>query len=157
MQEIPTVTVNNFFTTINIAFFIVGGTLGVFLTLITKFGSKFIDEYFNKREAVQNKKRKLAEEVIAICTEGSTAGYNVMPGSQRHIHYIASQVEGLDKSIADDIRRYLGLWVLCAIRQTHGPYENKNPSKEDIKFCVSLQRQAAVLDDSILERVRRWQ
>ncbi|QQG40559.1 MAG: hypothetical protein HYV37_03250 [Candidatus Levyibacteriota bacterium] len=156
MQEISTVTVNNFFTTINITFFIAGGTLGVFLTLITKFGSKFIDEYFNKREAVQKKKREFAKEVIAICTEGSTVGYNAMPGSQRHIHYIASQVEGLDKSIADDIRRYLGLWVLCAIRQTPGPYENKNPSKDDIEYCASLQRQAAVLDDSILERIRKW-
>lgn len=157
MQEIPTITVNNFFTTINITFFLAGGTLGVFLTLITKFGSKFINEYFNKQEAVQKKKRRLAEEVIAICTEGSTVAYNVMPGSQRHIHYIASQIEGLDKSIADDIRRYLGLWVLCAIRQTPSPYENKNPSKEDIEYSVSLQRQAVVLDDSILERVRKWQ
>lgn len=156
MQEIPTVTINNFFTTINITFFIAGGALGVFLTLITKFCSKFIDEYFNKRGTVQKKKQKLAEEVITICTEGSIVGYNAMPGSQRHIHYIASQVEGLDKSIADDMRKYLGLWVLCALKQTPGPYENKNPSKEDIEFCVSLQRQAAVLDNSILERVRRW-
>lgn len=157
MQEISNVTVNNFFTTINITFFVAGGILGVLLTLITKFGSKFIDEYFDKRAAAKEKKRKLAEHVIAICTEGSTVAYNAMPGSQRHIHYIASQVEGLDKSIADDIRRYLGLWVLCAIRQTPGPYEKKNPSKDDIEHCASLQREAAVLDNSILERVRRWQ
>lgn len=79
-----------------------------------------------------------------------------MPGSQKHIQSIASQAEGLDKLIANDLRRYLGLWVLCTIRKTPGPYENKNPSKGDIEFCVSLQRQAAVLEDFILERVRKW-
>lgn len=151
------ITINNFFTTINITFFIAGGTIGAVLTIITKFGSKLIDEYFNKREAIQKKKRKLAEEIITICTEGSTVAYNTMPGSQRHIHYIASHAEGLNKSIADDIRKYLGLWALCAIRQTPGPYENKNPSKEDIEFSVNLQRQAAVLEDEILKRVRAWE
>lgn len=156
MPETSTVSITNFFTTINITFFISGGVVGIAMALFTKFGSKFIDEYFNERETKRKKKRKLAEEIIAICTEGSTVGYNAMPGSQRHIQYIASQVEGLDKSIADDLRKYLGLWVICAIQQVPGPYEKKNPSKEDIEFCASLQRDAAVLENSILERVRRW-
>ncbi len=157
MQEMSSITVNNFFTTISITIFIAGGALGVFLTLFTKFGNNFIDEYFHKREARLKKRRELAEQIIAICTEGSTVAYNAMPGDQRHIHSIASQSEVFDKSVADDIRKYLGLWVLCAIKQTPGPYENKNPSKEDIEFCANLQRQASVLDDSILERVRGWQ
>lgn len=157
MQEIPPATINNFFTTVNITVFITGGVIGVIATIITKFGSKFIDEYFSEREARCKKKRKLADEIIAICTEGSTVAYNAMPGSQRHIHYIASQVEGLDKTIADDLRKYLGLWVICAIQQTPGSYEKKNPSREDIEFCQSLQRQAMVLEDSILERARRWE
>lgn len=156
MSEIPVVNITNFFTTVNITFLAAGGVMGSLLTIITKFGSKFIDEYFNNREGKNKKRRKLAKDVIEICTEGSSVGYNAMPGSQRHIQFIASQVESLDKSIADNLRRYLGLWVLCAIRQTPGPYENKNPSKEDIEFCVSLQRQAAVLENSILEQVRKW-
>lgn len=156
MQESSIVTINNFFTTINITFFIAGGAIGTVLTIITKFGSKFVDEFFNEREAARKKKQRLAKEIIAICTEGSSVGYNAMPGSQRHIQFIASQAEGIDKSIADNLRRYLGLWVLCGIRQIPGPYENKNPSKEDIEFCVSLRRQAAVLEDLILEQVRKW-
>lgn len=157
MNDIPTVTINNFFTTINITIFIAGGVIGIIATIITKFGNKFVDEYFKQRENKRKRQRKLAKEILAICTEGSTVAYNAMPGSQRHIQYIAAQVEGLDKTIADDLRRYLGLWVLCAIRQTPGPYENKNPSAEDIEFSTSLQRQAMVLEDSILERGRKWE
>lgn len=157
MLETSTVSITNFFTTINITFFISGGVVGIAMELFTKFGSKFVDEYFNERETKRKKKRKLAEEIIAICTEGSTVGYNAMPGSQRHIQYIAAQVEGLDKAIADDLRKYLGLWVICAIQQTPGPYEKKNPTKEDIEFCASLQRDAAVLENSILECIRKWE
>lgn len=157
MSEVPVVNITNFFTTVNITFLAVGGVVGSLLTIVTKFGSKFIDEYFNNREVKNKKKRRLVRDIIEICTEGSSVGYNAMPGSQRHIQFIASQAESIEKSIADNLRRYLGLWVLCAIRQTPGSYENKNPSKEDIEFCVSLQRQAAVLEDLILERVRKWE
>ena len=156
MNEISVVNITNFFTTINITFLAVGGVVGSLLTIVTKFGSKFIDEYFNNRAEKNKKRRKLAKDIIEICTEGSSVGYNAMPGSQRHIQFIASQAESLDKLTADNLRKYLGLWVLCAIRQTPGPYENKNPSKEDIEFCVSLQRQAAVLENSVLEQVRKW-
>ena len=157
MSDIPTVTINNFFTTINITIFIAGGVGGIIATIITKFGNKFVDEYFKERENKRKRQRKLAKEILAICTEGSTVAYNAMPGSQRHVQYIAAQVEGLDKTIADDLRKYLGLWVLCAIRQTPGPYENKSPSTGDIKFCTDLQRQATVLENSILDRARKWE
>lgn len=157
MNESPVVTVNNFFTTINVTIFIAGGAIGVIATIITKLGNKFVDEYFKERENKRQKQRKLAKEILGICTEGSSVAYNAMPGSQRHIQYIAAQVEGLDKTIADDLRKYLGLWVICAIQQTPGPYEKKNPTKEDIEFCASLQRDAAVLENSILERARMWE
>lgn len=154
---IPTVTVNNFFTTINITFFVIGGAVGIIGTIITKFGNKFIDEYFKNREITREKKRELAGKVIEICVEGASVGYNAMPGSQRHIQYIATRAEKYDKTISDDLRRYLGTWVLCAVRQTPGSYENKNPSNEDIEFCADQQKQAKALEDSIIEHVRKWE
>lgn len=150
-------TINNFITTINITIFLAGGTVGVILVLITKFGNRLIDEYFKERDIKRKKERKLANQVIEICTEGSSVAYNAMPGSQRDIQLVSAQIEGLDKSIADDLRAYLGLWVLCAIRQTPGPYENKNPTVEDVVFAGDLQRNAKIIEDSILERVRRWE
>lgn len=150
-------TINNFITTINITIFLTGGAVGIILVLITKFGNRLIDEYFKERDIKRKKKRRLSSQVIEICTEGSSVVYSAMPGSQRHIQFVSAQIEGLDKSIADDLRAYLGLWVLCAIRQTPGPYENKNPTVEDIKFAGNLQREARTIEDSILERVRRWE
>ncbi|OGH04034.1 MAG: hypothetical protein A2W22_00195 [Candidatus Levybacteria bacterium RBG_16_35_11] len=150
-------TVNNFFTTINIYFFLAGGIVGVVLALITKFCNRLIDDYFKEKETKRKKKRKLASQVIEICTEGSSVAYNVMPGSQRHVQLVSAQIEGLDKSIADSLRAYLGLWVLCAMRQTPGPYENKNPTVEDIKFAGNLQREAKIIEDSILKYVRKWE
>lgn len=157
MSNLPYITVNNFFTTINVTIFVVGGVVGIIAAVVMKLGNKLVDEYFKERENKRKRKRNLAKDVIAICTEGASVGYNAMPGSQRHIQYVAGQIEGLDKTIADDLRKYLGLWVICAIQQTPGPYEKKNPTKEDIEFCASLQRDAAVLENSILERVRRWE
>ena len=58
IPETSTVSITNVFTTINITLFAVGGAAGVFMTLATKFGSKFIDEYFDNRNA------KLQEEQL---------------------------------------------------------------------------------------------
>ena len=137
--------------------FLMGGAGGFLLSMVTRFGYGFVDEYFDKRKVRREKRRELAKEIIVICTEGAGVGYNAMPGSQRHIQYIASQAAGLDRSIADDLRAYLGWWVACAAGQTPGPYENRNPSQGDVERCANLQKHAKSSEDSILERVRGWE
>lgn len=138
----------------------VGGAIGIIFALVTKIGNsligEFIREIYNKREAMQKRKNRLADQIIEICTEGSSVGFGKMPGSQRHIQHLANLIEGIEKTTADDLRKYLGLWVLCAIEQTPGPYFKKNPTAEDIKFYTTLQRQASVLENKILYNVRKW-
>lgn len=146
IQQIPIDKITN-------TIFLMGGFL---LNMITKFGHGFVDEYFDKRKVRREKKRELAKEIIAICTEGAGVGYNALPSSQEHIQYIASRVEGLDKLTAENLREYLGLWFVCAIRQTD-PHENKNPSQGDIEYCANLQKRAKSLEDLILGKVRKWE
>lgn len=148
--------INNYITTINITFFVIGGTVGIIMTILTKLGTSLIDDYFKKTEAMWKRKNRLADQIMEICTEGSSVAFNAMPGNQRHIQHLANLIEGIDKSVADDLRKYLGLWALCAIRQTPGPYLNKNPTSDDIEFCTNIQRQATVLENNILSRIRKW-
>lgn len=158
MEQSQTIinNITNNITNVNVTFFIAGGGTGFLLTVFGKIGFKRIDEYFEKRKALWQRKCRLADKIIEVCTEGSTVAYNALPGSQRYIHNLANLVEGFDKSVAEDLRKYLGIWLINAIPQTSGKYKNNNPSLEDIKFASENQKAAKELEDRILASVRGW-
>jgi len=126
--------INIFNISLNLPSVAVGGITGVILTLITKIGNVFIEDFSKKSEAMWKRKNRLADQIIEICTEGSFVAFSKMPNNQRRIQHLANLVEGIDKTIADELRKYLGLWVLCAIEQTPGPYFKKNPTTEILNF-----------------------
>lgn len=138
---------------------ITGSVIGTgFVTLLYKILEKSFDEWLQRIRQKKLTKKELADETIKICVEGATSGYCVMPRSQEHIQYIAAQLDVHSDSLGKNLRSYLGLWGLCALRQqpTAGDFIVVAPSRDDIKFCQDLQKQAKIIEDEILEEVKKW-
>lgn len=138
---------------------ITGSVVGTgFVTLLYKVLEKSFDEWLQAIRQKKLSKKELADETIKICVEGATSGYCNMPRNQEHIQYIAAQLNVHSDSLGNNLKSYLGLWALCALRQkpTAGDFILAQPSREDFKFCQDLQKQAKIVEDEILEEVKKW-
>lgn len=96
-------------------------------------------------------KRNLAIEVIKICTEGSTLGWNVRPRDIEHIYYIARLLGGFDKKTSKLFDRCIGNWSLNAIKQ-----EKQATTPENIKFGLELQKGAQSACEEIIKIISKW-
>src|SRR3990167_10882431 len=92
--------------------------IGFLISIPLRFGEGFVKEFFDKREKSRIKKEKLADQIMDFCIEGSSAGYNVMPGDQRHIQRVKAEIETIDKEVADKLNQFLSIWILVALPQS---------------------------------------
>lgn len=134
----------------------VGGAIGGFaLNILLKIGHGYIEEVFKDRARNKAIKRKFADQLMDICVEGSTVGWNVMPGSQRHIQRVAAEIEATDNEVCKKLQHYLAMWCLCAIPQTP-PYNKADPKIEDIETATKWQHEAQIVGEELLVVARGW-
>lgn len=96
-------------------------------------------------------KRNLALEVIKICTEGSTTGWNIKSRDIEHVYYIARLLEGIDKKASELFNSCVSSWLLNAIRQEHA-----EATRENIEFSIELQKKAQDACEKLIKIVSKW-
>lgn len=129
------------------AIFTIGGAIGGFiLNIFLKIGHNYIDEKFRDRARDKEIKLKLADQIMDICVEGSSVGWNVAPGSQRHIQRIIAEIEAVDMETAAKLKQILSIWILNSIHQQPkaGNFIMiKEFKKEDIETARKWQNAAS--------------
>lgn len=96
-------------------------------------------------------KRNLALEVIKICNEGSTTGWNIKPRDMEHVYFIARLLEEEDSNASKLFDSCISSWALNAIRQEHS-----EATKENIEFSKGLQKRAQDSCGELIKIVHKW-
>jgi hypothetical protein len=112
---------------------------------------KIIDIMYRKWLTRFHEKRNLALEIIKICTEGSTTGWNIKPRNMEHIYYIARLLTARDKNAGKFFDDCISGWSLNAIKQ-----ERSSATKENIEFCIELQKRAQNACEKTVDIVNKW-
>lgn len=130
--------------------------IGFLVSIPLRFGEGFVKEFFDGREKMRKKKEKLADFIMDFCIEGSSAGYNVMPGDQRHIQRIKAEIEAIDKDVADKLNQYLSMWILVALPQAPSHIAVVGHSRQAVETAAAWQREARELSEELLAIAREW-
>ena len=96
-------------------------------------------------------KRNLALEVIKICTEGSTTGWNTKPRDMEHIYYIATLLEGQDEKASKLFDSCISNWALNVTRQEH-----VEATKKNIQFSKELRKEAQDARKELVKIMSKW-
>lgn len=155
----PTTTINsialnlNFQVVFNLAvyaFFITAAATSAskLIVLLVQELLKFLQKKYLERF---KDRRNLALEVIKICTEGSTTGWNIKQRDIEHIYYIARLLKIQDEKASQLFDLCISNWSLNAIRQ-----DRTEATKENIEFSIKLQNEAQEACEKLVELVGRW-
>jgi len=96
-------------------------------------------------------RKNLRLEIIKICNEGSTTGWNIKPRDIEHIFFVGTLLEAEDKKASDIYNKMISRWVLNATRQ-----KNTKASKENINYSIELQNDAQTAREKLLTIVAKW-
>lgn len=131
-------------------------TAGVIST--NKILSALFEEVLKRRHyrwITRYKDRKdLATAVIAICTEGSTHGWEKLPRDQEHIYFISTLLEAEHKKAAILFHDCISNWVVNAT--IYSLPSEIDTSKEIRQFSRELQKTAQSSCDKVLVVVKKW-
>jgi len=130
--------------------------IGFLISIPLRFGEGFVKEFFDKREKSRIKKEKLADQIMDFCIEGSSAGYNVMPGDQRHIQRVKAEIETIDKEVADKLNQFLSIWILVALPQSPSHVTVVGHNRQAVETAAAWQKEARDLGEELLEIARSW-
>jgi hypothetical protein len=96
-------------------------------------------------------RRELATEIIKLCTEGSTHGWNIKPRDIEYVYFISRLIERENKTALAFFNELVSSWNLNALLQKTSPATNEN-----VKFCQKLQNLAKAATDNLLKIVNKW-
>lgn len=138
---------------INLVLYSMAATAGIVSTykllemafdqLLKMFHFRWVTKFKDRRE--------LAVEVIKLCTEGSTHGWNVKPRDIEHVYFISRLVEREDKKALAFFNELVSSWSLNSLLQNTTP-----ATKENIEFCQKLQNLAKDATDNLSKIVNKW-
>lgn len=160
MDVSPSVTtINNIVLNLNFQVVFNLAVYAFFITAAATSASKIIillvkwllDLLHQKNLERFKNKRNLALEIIKICTEGSTTGWNIKPRDIEHIFYIARLLKIENEGASKLFDRCISRWSLNAIRQDH-----TEATKENIEFSIKLQNEAQESCEKLVELVGKW-
>lgn len=128
------------------------GTLGgVFITLVTKFGSGFINEFFEKRKQKRIIKTQAAKDINSFCVEGMHKSFRIRAGSEQHIKLRATEIEAIDVEVGIKLRQFINAWSQCR------NFLKKDPiTVQDEKNAKENRDKAQKLGNELLEVARKW-
>lgn len=160
MEVSPSITtINNIILNLNFQVVFNLAVYAFFITAAATSASKIIillvkwllDLLHQKNLERFKNKRNLALEIIKICTEGSTTGWNIKPRNIEHIYYIARLLKIENENASKLFDRCISKWSLNAIRQDH-----TEATKENIEFSIKLQNEAQESCEKLVELVGKW-
>lgn len=154
-----TTTINNIILNLNFQVVFNLAIYAFFITAAATSASKIIillvkwllDLLHQKNLERFKNKRNLALEIIKICTEGSTTGWNIKPRDIEHIYYIARLLKIENEDASNLFDRCISRWSLNAIRQDH-----TEATKENVEFSIKLQNEAQESCEKLVGLVGKW-
>ncbi len=124
---------------------------GIIITLITKFGSGFINELFEKRKQKRVVKTQAAKDINSFCIEGMHKSFRIRAGSEQHIKFRATEIEAIDVKVGTQLRQFIDAWSQCR------NFLKKNPiTVQDEKEAKKHRDKAQKLGNELLEVARKW-
>src|SRR4030042_5314436 len=90
-----------------------GALGGIIVTLITKFGYEYIEEFFEKRRGFRILKIQTARDINSFCVEGMHKSFRIRAGSEQHIKFRATEIEAIDTDTGVKLRQYIDAWSQC--------------------------------------------
>lgn len=125
-----------------------GGVAGILLTIIGKFGSGFIDEFFLKRSEAKKQKKEAAKDINSFVIEGMHRGFLWRPGSAHHILFRAQEIEAIDPEAGKKLRQFLNCW------QQYRDFLKRGRGAE--KMAIDFRNDAQNFGEELLEIARKW-
>ncbi len=130
-----------------------GSAVGTALVgFIFKLGEMVAQNRIERSNENYKDRKALAEQVIAICVEGSSTSYTRFPRSIEHLYYVAEKVMGEDKKTGELMNKLISTWQVCASRH-HG---KTNLTSEEVEFVTTLQKDGREANEAILKTVHKW-
>lgn len=152
-------TINNIILNLNFqvvlnlavyAFFIAASATSA-SKIIILLVQKLLELLHQKYLARFKDRKNLALEIIKICNEGSTTGWNVKPRDIEHVYYIARLLKIEDENASKLFDQCISNWSLNGIRQDH-----TEATKENLEFSIKLQNEAQEASEKLIELVGKW-
>jgi hypothetical protein len=154
VQEVIDSTTTNFLLSLitNPAITAILGALGgVFITLSTKLGEGWINEFYEGRKHRRSLRQIAASDITSFVTEGIHTGFRHKAGSERHIGFRATEIEALDELVGKKLRAFLSTWIQHRNLLKHHP-----PSVENDRNLIRLNNKAQNLGDELLGVAGKW-
>jgi hypothetical protein len=130
---------------------ILGAIGGIIITLVTKFGAGWINEYYETRKLRRERKVQASHDINSFCIEGMHKGFRIRAGSEQHIKFRAAEIEAIDVSTGIKLRQFIDSWSQCR------NFQKKNPmTVEDEKIAMEFGNKAQKLGDELLLTVKKW-
>jgi len=130
---------------------ILGAIGGVVLTLATKLGEGWINEFFEIRKQKRDLRIQAAQDITSFVVEGMHKGFRIKAGSEHHIKFRATEIEAIDLDVGTKLRTFLSYW---------SQYRNfsigHTSDIENEKMAIQYNNKAQKLGDELLEVARKW-
>jgi len=130
---------------------IIGAFGGILLTLITKFGEGWINEFFEKRRQKRAIKVQAAKDINSFCIEGMHKSFRIKAGSEQHIKFRATEIEAIDFEVGTKLKQFIDAWSQCR------NFLKRNPiTVEDERMAREYRNKAQKLGEELLQVARKW-
>jgi len=121
------------------------------VTLIYKIFEKVIDAKLQEWGLLREDKRKIADDIIAICADGQEKQYRQAPDNEKKIYVILNQLESMESSILSEFVHFYNLWIT-----TYTVSANGLESKETKEFIKELIKDTEKSRKILIKAVGIW-
>jgi polyhydroxyalkanoate synthesis regulator phasin len=121
------------------------------VTLIYKIFEKVIDAKLQEWGLLREDKRKIADDIIAICADGQEKQYRQAPDNEKKIYVILNQLESMGSSILAEFVHFYNLWIT-----TYTVSANGLESKETKEFIKELIKDTEKSRKILIKAVGIW-
>lgn len=107
----------NITVNINVFLFFVAATSVGFLVakaiiyLFSLFFEGKINDYFEDKGITRTSKRVIHNEIIKMCSEGKSSGWQMRPRNLEHLYFVANTAKKWNFDLGSKIDDYIDTWV----------------------------------------------
>lgn len=120
------------------------------VTLLYKIFEDAIDLKLHQWGLISEDKRKIADEVIAICAEAQEKRYKEAPEDERQIHIILNQLESMQTDILVYFVDFYNNWITTYTVQTRAE------TKEAREFVLEMMRETEKSRKELIKAIGIW-
>ncbi|HYK08031.1 MAG TPA: hypothetical protein VEW42_00855 [Candidatus Eisenbacteria bacterium] len=121
------------------------------ITLIYKIFEKVIDAKLQQWGLLREDKRKIADDIIAICADGQEKEYRQAPENEKKIYVILNQLESMESSILSEFVHFYNLWIT-----TYTVSANGSDTKDTREFIRELIKDTEKNRKALIKSVGIW-